>query len=613
MATTRKSLTTFQVDYDFDSFPLGYGEAQSKVKISGKTASWANGIITVTEKTTSIKPTIYSSFGEGNDRSQPLKQVDSSQYIPLATITVTNNQEPDGTLFLYNPGQIPLDSTINLALKGGIQNINFAPLKIQRIYIGFKDFAENRESNINKDAVVFPNVSSYQNLKIINPQTGRLENSSFYFGYVGAVQGGPKQITKDQLLVPGGKAGNTSPLDDGQTKTFTLYGRLFVVDIFDPINITSISEDIGIKGDFRTSDTTLIFNGTAEARSKVDVFINNSRIGTTNADAQGKWSYDYTGFKFPDGKYWVALTAAETNLFGEVKTTIPQKLEIDTRYNIDLDFSDPSIANNQALQKQIKDAAKYWEEIIKYDIPDVTGPDAKGVEGFIDDLKITFQVKDIDGKGKKLADTGGGDLRINLPTNSVDPLTGQSLSSFNHLPFSAVITIDNADLNDITNTNYGLYTLKHEMAHAIGFNSDTFNKKGFIKPLGIDGVTGENAYGFTGKNALNAYHSLGGKKTHTSVPLEDDEKSTPGHWNEWLFPDKEGEVYYLYSIRGKDELMTTANPPGQNAILSKLTLGAFKDLGFTVDDAKAGSINIFTGDRHPVLGPFENPLFDIAY
>ena len=69
----------------------------------------------------------------------------------------------------------------------------------------------------------------------------------------------------------------------------------------------------------------------------------------------------------------------------------------------------------------------------------------------------------------------------------------------------------------------------------------------------------------------------------------------------------------MYSIRGKDELMTTANPPGQNAILSKLTLEAFKDLGFTVDDAKAGSIKIFRGDSHPILGPFDNPLFAIPY
>lgn len=506
MANTRKSLIPFQVNYGFSSFPLGYGSAQSKVKISKKSASWANGVITVTENTATINPTIYSSFKEGNDRSQPLKPIDSSEYFHLATITVTNNQEPDGTLFLYNPGQIPLDSIINLVLKGGIENINFAPLGIQRIYIGFKDFAENRESNSNKDEVVFPNLSSYQNLKTINPQTGRPENSAFYFGYVGAVEGGPRAITKDELLVPGGKAGNTAELNDGQTKTFTLYGRLFAVDIFDPVKIVSISEDTGIKGDFRTSDNTLIFNGTAEPRSKVEIFINKKSTGVTYTNDQGNWLHNYSQVKLPDGKYTV--TATETNLFGEVKTSDEQNLEIDTDYDIDLDFTDPSIANNQDLQKQIKDAAEDWEGIILKDIPDVNDP---AVGGFIDDLKITFRVRNIDGKGEELARTntipkGKASKYIRLR----DPLTGQPQSTI-YLPYHTVIEIDSADIDEITGTQYGLQTLHHEIAHAIGFNSETFSKKGLIKSIG------SYRYGFKGEKALHAYYDLGGKLTHTSV------------------------------------------------------------------------------------------------
>jgi hypothetical protein len=438
MAQNRKSIVPFEVDYNFDSFPLGYGSGQGKVKILSKSsASWPNGLITVTENTASIKPTIYSSFREGNDRLQPNKPIDSSEYFPLATITVTNNQEPDGTLFLYNPGQIPLDSTINLAIKGGTQNINFAPLKRQRIYIGFKDFPENRENNINKDTVVFPNVGPYQNLQIINPQT----RSAFSFGYVGAVQGGPKQITKDALLVPGGKAGNTAELNDGQTKTFTLYGRLFAVDIFDPIKIVSISEDTGIKGDFRTNDTTLIFNGTAEAGSKVEVFLDNKSIGIAYANDRGNWLHNYSQVRLPDGKY--ILTAAETNLFGEVKTTIPSQLEIDTDYDIDLDFSDPSVANNpkvQELQAQIRKAATYWEDIIENDIPDVNDP---AVGGWIDDLKIKFTVGNGDGRrGGSLAQTNTIPKRVAPEYIRLrDPLTGQPPST-NYLPYHTISRLE---------------------------------------------------------------------------------------------------------------------------------------------------------------------------
>jgi hypothetical protein len=601
-----KSLNTFDVDYDFNSFK----GASSKTNIlSNNSASWENGLITITENRASINPTIYSSFTDGNDRQQPQKKIDSSEYFPLATITVTNKQELNKPL--HNIGQIPLDSTIKLSIKGGNQNIKFDPLDIQRIYIGFEDFPEYKENEKNKDAVVFPGFSSYQTLNIINPITGIPESSKqLYFGYVGAVEGKPRSVSKDELLAPGGKSGNSAELDDGQTKTFTLYGRIFGVDAnFAPIVITSITEDTGIKGDFRTSDNTLIFNGTAEPRSKVDVFTNNSSIGTTYADASGKWSYDYRGFTFPDGTY--ALTAKETNLFGEVKTT-SQQLEIDTRYNITADFTDSSIANNQDLKKQIQNAISYWEGIILDDIPDVkdiaVGDPNRG--GLIDDLKIKFRVVNSkDGKGGRLAETN------TIPKGS----QGQNSNEYirlrpqSYLPYHTIIEIDSADVSDIirTDTNYGLQTLEHEIAHAIGFNSETFNKKGLIKNIG------NYRYGFTGSKALAAYHDSGGifAKKHGSVPLEDDKGLTPAHWNEWLFPDGSGSDVVSTSYSHIDELMTTnPNPKGGDALLSTLTLAAFEDLGFKVYDTKVDNINVFRGWIDPLNSSFiNNPLFNINY
>jgi hypothetical protein len=613
-----KSLNTFDVDYDFNSFK----GASSKTNIlSNNSASWENGSITITENRASINPTIYSSFSEGNDRQQPQKKIDSSEYFPLATITVTNNKELGKTF--HNIGQIPLDSTIKLSIKGGNQNIKFDPLDIQRIYIGFEDFPEYKENEKNKDAVVFPGFSSYQTLNIINPTTGIPESSKqLYFGYVGAVEGKPRSVTKDELLAPGGKSGNSAELDDGQTKTFTLYGRIFGVDAnFDPIVITSITEDTGVKGDFRTSDNKLIFNGTAEPRSKVDVFTNNSSIGTTYADASGKWSYDYRGFTFPDGKY--ALTAKETSLFGEVKTT-SQQLEIDTRYNITADFTDSSIANNLKLQGQINKAIAYWEGIILKDIPD-----ENGIGGFIDDLKIKFVVGNLDNKkGGELALAHSYSWRKGLSQNSTDPLSNQPLSSFNSLPYHVVITIDSVDVNDVANTNYGLQTLRHEIAHAIGFNSATFDNKIFltkddkgnplkdkngnliyekaVRKIESTDSTGKKTvigYGFTGQNALIAYHKLGGKFTHKSVPLQN--KVTPGHWNEWLFPDSTEEGF------GADELMTASFPVGEDDIfLSKLTLAAFQDLGFDVDINKGTDDKVYGGIWVYLS---KNPILNISY
>jgi Bacterial Ig-like domain/Leishmanolysin len=610
MANNRKSLIPFEVSYSFTSFIPARGEVKN-VEISGKTASWENGLITVTENKTSINPSIYSYLKDGNDRSQPLKKIYSSEYFPLATLTVTNKDA--GDKLLHNIGGLGLDSLIQVSIKGQI--IKFLPLKTARTSIGFGDFRDVNENDKNKDTVKFQNIlGSYQELQIENPTTGRPERSPFYFGYVGAVEGKPKSITKDQLLV-GNK--NTANLDDGEMKTYTLYGRLFAVDIFDPIKIISISEDTGIKGDFRTNDNTLIFNGTAEAESKVEVFLDNKSIGIAYANDKGNWLHNYSQVKLPDGKY--ILTAAETNLFGEMKTTTQQQLEIDTDYDIDLDFSDPSVANNKPLQKQIQRAAEYWEGIILNDIPDVKDiavGDPKRA-GLIDDLKIKFIVKELlnekgekDGKENTLAVTN------TIPKSAIpkgaknpeyirlrDPLTGQPQSA-NYLPYYTVIEIDSADISDIirTDTNYGLQTLEHEIAHAIGFNSETFDKKGLIEKN-----IGNYRYGFKGKNALAAYHALGGKVAHKSVPLEDDKGLTPSHWNEWLFPDSTEDPFLF----GTDELMTTSPPPGEEDVfLSKLTLGAFQDLGFNVDPNKGTNNQV---DQGSWLYLYTNPILNIGY
>jgi 5-keto 4-deoxyuronate isomerase len=615
---------------------------------------------------------------------------------------------------LYNIGGIGLNSRINVSIKG--QTIEFVPLNAGRPNIGFVDYRDIHENDRNKDGVTFPNpLTSYQNLQIKNPLTGRPERSPFYFRYVGALEGGPKSITEDQLLV-GNK--NRANLDDGETKTYTLYGRMFAVDRSDSIKITSISEDTGKKGDFITNDNTLIFRGTAEPKSKVEVFLDKKSIGIVYANDKGKWFHDYSQVKLPNGKY--ELTAEETNFFGEVETTIPQPLEIDkiisisedtgikgdfitgdntlifngtaepkskvevflernsigivyannkgkwshdysqvklpdgkyeltaeetnllgevetiqqpleidTDYNIDLDFTDTSIANKQSLQDQIKKAADYWEGIISNDLPDVNDPE---VGGFVDDLKIKFRVKEILNKEEK-KDGKEGSLAVANTFRLRDPLTGEPQSA-DYLPYHAIIEIDSADVDDITGTTYGLQTLKHEIAHAIGFNSATFAKKIMLidkatfeqKPL-LKKFSGTNRYGFEGPKALAAYRALGGNTDHSSVPLEDDEEGTPSHWHEWLFPDfTEMKKKTLFPSFYKDELMTASSPSRirwyedlllPDAFLSELTLGAFQDLGFDVEPKRGENTKIYQGmwfGYPPFYQVFEpNPLFDIRY
>lgn len=418
-------------------------------------------------------------------------------------------------------------------------------------------------------------------------------------------------------------------VQDGTTAQIELFGRFYTTkDLLDPVIITSISEDTGVAGDFRTSDNTLFINGTAEPLSEVSVFLDGNKIGTTTTSTTGNWSFDHTGTKLVDGEY--ELTATATDSTGNsASTNQAQPLTIDTTYDIELDFSDDSISGDKALQDRIKDAASFWENIIKNDIPDVydstVGDSKKG--GLIDDLRITFQVKKLDNVGGSLARAYAFKTRSPNTSGGKDPLTGQLLSSFDHLPYHAVITIDEDDYNldpNIIDKDKFLQTLQHEIAHAIGFNSKTFAKKGFVKTINQGGRTYYGLDGTKAPNALKTYKELGGKSSHESVPLEDKD-NTPAHWHEWLFPDSSEISNFdktLVKVRGGnndfDGLMTSATPPDDKAVLSKLTLGAMEDLGFEVDYGQAGSIRIHPwqiGVPGVSSGSFlgTNQLFNIKY
>jgi Bacterial Ig-like domain len=379
------------------------------------------------------------------------------------------------------------------------------------------------------------------------------------------------------------------------------------------LSFESISEDTDISNDFKTSDNTLVFEGASKVGNEVEGFLRNIAsggqfsIGTTTTDKSGRWTIDYSQNPLSDGKYEVFFKATDAK--GNVGNASLSELEIDTNYDIEFDFTDASIQNNIPLQSRIREAGKFWEDIIKNDILD----ENHTTHGFIDDLKIKFEVQYFDGLGGGLANTGGYERRAGFSgINDYDPITGKVLPNSSFLPSYAVITIDSADVNDILTTDYGLDTLKHEIAHAIGFNSGTFASKGLIdkftyNPYAVPFINQYETYqGFKGENAVKVYHELGGNPLHRSVPLDAD---SPSHWNEWLFPDdSEFVLSGFWSPFDTDELMTTNPPNDKNdkVYLSKLTLAAFMDLGFTVDWNKADNIQVDPGT-------FGNPIAIVPY
>ena len=89
--------------------------------------------------------------------------------------------------------------------------------------------------------------------------------------------------------------------------------------------ISAISEDLGTSAtDFITSDTTLIFSGTAEADSLVAVLRNAVEIGTATAGATGTWSFDFTGSALAEGSH--TFTATTADLAGNISGGSPALL-----------------------------------------------------------------------------------------------------------------------------------------------------------------------------------------------------------------------------------------------------------------------------------------------
>ncbi len=109
--------------------------------------------------------------------------------------------------------------------------------------------------------------------------------------------------------------------------------------VLSPI-VLSISDDTGLSlTDGITKDRTLVFSGTAEANSTVEIFIDGTSIGSTMANDSGVWTYDHTGTTLANGSY--LITAKTTDRAGNVSglstvfgvtidTVLPTSITINT-------------------------------------------------------------------------------------------------------------------------------------------------------------------------------------------------------------------------------------------------------------------------------------------
>ena len=195
-------------------------------------------------------------------------------------------------------------------------------------------------------------------------------------------------------------------------------------------------------------------------------------------------------------------------------------------------------------------AAARWGRIISADVPAVV------IDGeTIDDVRIDAAGERIDGPGSILGQAGPVDLR----PGSFIPATG-------------VMSFDSADLEQLEDDGSLVSVIVHEMGHVLGFGT-IFDRVDLI--IGAGG----NDPQFTGANATREYAALlGAGARPRSVPLANvgGPGTRDGHWREEVFAH---------------ELMTGFLDIGANPI-SRVTIGAFEDLGYRVDYAAADAYRL---------------------
>ena len=189
-------------------------------------------------------------------------------------------------------------------------------------------------------------------------------------------------------------------------------------------------------------------------------------------------------------------------------------------------------------------AVNRWQQVITGDIP---GFVEVSTGKFVDDFRMRVQMGLLGGG----SDGPSGALANALPL--------QYRTTGSQLPWLGETGIDPADVT----SSQLVAILTHEIGHALGFASSNPNFTRWV-----------SGFTWTGPNALREYRTLAGTSV-ASVPLESGGGAgTAGaHWSETVF--------------GRELMTGYVEPAGVAMPLSKVTVGAFADLGYTVNYAAA--------------------------
>lgn len=250
----------------------------------------------------------------------------------------------------------------------------------------------------------------------------------------------------------------------------------------------------------------------------------------------------------------------------------------DSRFNITVRYwNDSFTPDEQAVFTQATDR---WSEVIVGDVENIpdfelteaqTTEGAPGIVGELDDLVIDAAKVAIDGPGGVLARAGAYYVR-NGGADDFTPIYG--IMEFDEAEFGPGQFYESIDAFAAV--------ILHEMGHVLGISRSFWGPLGYLEgnrssAEGCSDVAKGDDPRYVGPSGAAAWFTFYGADTET-VPVANTNGcgTADSHWRE----------IYL-----DDELMT-GYAEGGGEPLSRVTIGALEDLGYTVDYAAADSWNI---------------------
>ncbi|MDG1804038.1 MBG domain-containing protein, partial [Flavicella sp.] len=157
-----------------------------------------------------------------------------------------------------------------------------------------KDHLDN--STIATIVVTSTQVSVASNVVTINPTTDLPSETSFYV----EIEGTAFKDSYDNNF----SGVNTKDIWSFATADITAPNSPVIVEVAD----YTCSETT-----LATADNTFVITGTAENESTVNVFINDTNVGTVSTDSNGSWTLDLSSTVQIDGEYNITATATDSS------------------------------------------------------------------------------------------------------------------------------------------------------------------------------------------------------------------------------------------------------------------------------------------------------------